>query len=412
MFTSLITATNLFKFTDGASTSNLRPRNLMPNENVQGCDLSSQRQCHGPVCVPITELCPGVTCKQCTQVGEDGKSWKWNTESNKCMSNCSEERTCITNINDCNGVSQEGAGTDVLLPNQVFNLQPGAVLNVNPVSDNTTVNPGPDGNTMIKIDNSAVVNPESNAVGTPPATLQALSIQSPTFVFPQDCETCYAAGMKWQDDKCDFECYILDEPCYCEEHEACPGTLSTGSTASDFNMEGAGFKRIQRMATTKSGLRALCVLPFVWYDTTYYDCLAMGSGATWCPIVTELAQTSLTNDTIMENEIGICDDIDTLPGVKVENLTNVVTSYSNNDDTMIDGKPAFERKFEDRRCTDDETFKDEGGATCGAWETFKCTDAVSIYKYSPEGQEELLKKCQKTCNSCSEVHVNVLTKSL
>jgi hypothetical protein len=257
-----------------------------------------------------------------------------------------------------------------------------------------------------------VVNPESNAVGTPPATLQALSAQPPTFVFPQDCETCYAAGMKWQDDKCDFACYIQDEPCYCEEHEACPGTLSTGSTASDFNMEGAGFKRIQRMATTKSGLRALCVLPFVWYDTTYYDCLAMGSGATWCPIVTELAQTSLTNDTIMENEIGICDDIDTLPGVKVENLTNVVTSYSNNDDTMIDGKPAFERKFEDRRCTDDETFKDEGGATCGAWETFKCTDAVSIYKYSPEGQEELLKKCQKTCNSCSEVHVNVLTKSL
>jgi hypothetical protein len=236
MFTSLITATNLFKFTDGASTSNLRPRNLQ-----NGCDLTFQRQCHGNVCVPDTELCPNVTCEQCTQVkGEAGKPWKWNVTSNKCMNNCSG--SCITNINFCNGVSQQGAGTDeqvLQLPNQVFNLQPGAVLNINPVSDNTTVNPGPDGNTMIKIDNSAVVNQGSNAaenqgsnaVGTPPATLQALSAQSPTYVIPQDCETCYAAGMKWQDGRCDFACYIQDKECYAEEYGArCPpGTLNTGS---------------------------------------------------------------------------------------------------------------------------------------------------------------------------------------
>jgi len=141
-----------------------------------------------------------------------------------------------------------------------------------------------------------------------------------------------------------------------------------------------------RMATTKSGVRALCILPFKWYGVTYFDCLGFFyQHDTWCPIMKEFENKNLIREMIGENQWGFCDSVgglgeecgglfeggqnkqcgrglichddsnpnevmrcvkisENLPGVRLINLTNTVKLFEQGDDALVDGRPLIEKR--------------------------------------------------------------------
>ncbi|KAK3280486.1 hypothetical protein CYMTET_11674 [Cymbomonas tetramitiformis] len=51
-------------------------------------------------------------------------------------------------------------------------------------------------------------------------------------------------------------------------------------------------------------------------------------------------------------------------------------------------------------CADTEGFKDEKGYTCTSWKSSDCSEAVSRWGYTAEGEADLLANCSATCGVC------------
>lgn len=52
------------------------------------------------------------------------------------------------------------------------------------------------------------------------------------------------------------------------------------------------------------------------------------------------------------------------------------------------------------KCVDDLEYVDEQGWCCGHWQEYNCGKAHSLYGYSTEGEHELRRKCQFSCENC------------